>query len=416
MKKILWLCNVTFSDDKIIETGSWLQPLAVQLQLSRKVEIINITIGNVEKITRHDYNDIKQFIIPIRKFKCNVQIASIESCNDLVFLINELNPDLVHIWGTENIWASIYEQGYINLKTIIDIQGLLFVYTDYFYGGLNFREILQSIHLKEILMPWRILFQKKRLFKKRGQIEMTCLKKFKNISVQSDWVKSQVSIINPDANFFYTKIMLRDSFYKSSSWKFKVPCDNPIIFSSCSAATSYKGLHILLKAIFVLKTKYPYIQLNLAGNIFVGNRLKDGYSLFLNNLIKKYDLSNNINFLGSLNDQQLVDNLIVSNVCVVPSFIETYCLAFAEAMIIGIPTVVSYTGAMPEFAVNKEEALFYNSIDYGYCAHLINELINNQELAENLSKNSKKRRLLENDRNEVLKTQLNIYNSLLYDN
>ena len=112
----------------------------------------------------------------------------------------------------------------------------------------------------------------------------------------------------------------------------------------------------------------------------------------------------------------MVDNLIVSNVCVVPSFIETYCLAFAEAMIIGVPTVVSYTGAMPEFAINKEEALFYNSIDYGYCAHLIHELINNQELAENLSKNSKKRRLLENDRNEVLKTQLNIYNSLLYDN
>ena len=35
------------------------------------------------------------------------------------------------------------------------------------------------------------------------------------------------------------------------------------------------------------------------------------------------------------------------NVCVIPSFVETYCLALAEAMIVGCPTVVSYTSALP---------------------------------------------------------------------
>jgi len=234
--------------------------------------------------------------------------------------------------------------------------------------------------------------------------------------VQSDWVKCQVSIINPEANYYYTKIMLRDSFYKALPWEYKIPRDNPIIFSSCSAAVSYKGLHVLLKAIAVLKIKYPNIQLNLAGNINVGNRLQDGYSLFLNMLIKRYDLKDNVKFLGSLNENQIIDQLNKSNVCVVPSFIETYCLAFAEAMMIGIPSVVSYAGAMPELAINNEEALFYNSIDYRHCATLIDKLIQNQELAESLSKKSRKRRLLENDRNEVLKKQLDIYGSLLVKN
>ena len=49
-------------------------------------------------------------------------------------------------------------------------------------------------------------------------------------------------------------------------------------------------------------------------------------------------------------------------------FIETYCLSFAEAMIVGVPTVTSFTGAMPELARHGEESLFYNSIDYQTCA------------------------------------------------
>jgi glycosyltransferase involved in cell wall biosynthesis len=416
MIKIIWLCNVVFSEDKIVGNGSWLQPLAAQLQLSKKVQKFNITIGSVAQVTKQDYDGITQWIIPERKSKSNGQIASFESCTEVALLVKEVNPDLVHIWGTESIWASIYEQEFIKVKTIIDIQGLLSVYKDYYFGGLNFNEILQSINLKEILMPWRILFEKKRVFEKRGQVEKSCLKIFQNISVQSNWVKCHVSIINPEANYFHTKIMLRDSFYNASTWEYKIPSDNPLIFSSCSAAVSYKGLHVLIKAISVLKIKYPNIQLNLAGNINVGNRLQDGYSLFLNMLIKRYDLTDNVQFLGSLNEYQIIDHLNLSNVCVVPSFIETYCLAFAEAMMIGIPSVVSYAGAMPELAIDKEEALFYNSIDFGYCAYLIDKLIQNQELAESISKKSRKRRLLENGRNEVLKKQLEIYDSLLDEN
>lgn len=416
MKRVLWLCNVAFSESKIVGNGSWLQPLAEQLQLSGKVEIVNISIGNVTQIIRQDYKNIPQWLIPLRKCKIYGQVAPKESCIEIANIINEVNPDLVHIWGTESIWASVYEQGYIKSKTVIDIQGLLSVYTDYYYGGLTFKEILQSIHLKELLMPWRNLFQKKRVFGKRGKVEISCLKTFEYISVQSNWVKNQVSIINPTANYYQTKIMLRDSFYESSPWVYRSVEANPVIFSSCSAAVSYKGIHVLLKAVAILKIKYPDIQLNLAGTINIGNTLQDGYSLFLNMLIKKYDLKNNVHFLGSLNEFQIIDHLHKSNVCVVPSFIETYCLAFAEAMMIGTPTVVSYAGAMPELAINNEEAIFYNSVDHGNCASIIDKLIQNQDLAERLSKNCRKKRFIENDRERVLQTQLNIYNTLLNGN
>lgn len=413
MKTILWLCNTVFSNTDI-KKGSWLQPLAEQLQSSGKVNIINVSVGNTSKTTFHNYNGITQWVLPRKKQKCHGQIASLEICKEIRNIIEKENPDLVHIWGTEMFWASVFEQGFIKTKTILDIQGLLYAYTDYYYGGLTFKEILQSIHLKEIIMPWRTLFQKKKVFQIQGKAELKCLKSFKYISVQSNWVKSLVSIENPNAQYYDTKIMLRNAFYKATPWTYKTT-NTPVIFSSCASAVSYKGMHVLIKTLTVLKKKYPNIQLNIAGNVNVGNRLLDGYSIFLNLLIRKYNLQKNINYLGSINEHEIIKQLQNCNVCVIPSFIETYCLAFAEAMIIGVPTVASYAGAMPELAKHNEEALFYNSIDYRIAASHVDRLIHDQELSERLSENGRKRRFDENNREAVIKTQLEIYDKILND-
>ena len=130
-------------------------------------------------------------------------------------------------------------------------------------------------------------------------------------------------------------------------------------------------------------------------------------------MIKEYGLINNIIYLGSINSVQIVSELQNCNVCVIPSYIETYCLALAEALIIGVPCVVSYAGALPETAVPNEEALFYNSNDYIQGAALIKKIINNKELAINLGTNARSRRLIENDIESVLNTQMNIYNQLV---
>lgn len=413
MKKILWLCNTIFSETKITGTGSWLQPLAEKLQESGEVQIINITSGKTDTVIRQDFGSIQQWIIPIRPGKGYGQIASKTTCTEIAQIEEKVAPDLVHIWGTEQIWASVYQQGFIKTKALLDIQGLLFSYTDYYYGGLSFSDILHCIHLKEMMMPWRTLWNKKRIFRKRGLTELACLEDISCISYQSEWVKNQLVDINPTARYFPTKIMLRNMFYDCAPWKY-TPCGNkPVIFSFCSAAVPYKGMHTLLKALSILKQKYPHITLNLAGRINVGNKLLDGYSIFLHKLIKRYNLEDNVHYTGPLNEAQIIGHLQKSNVCVVPSYIETYCLAFAESMIVGVPTVASFAGAMPELAVHEREALFYNSMDYKTCAAHISTLIENKEYAEFISKNGLSRRKKQNDINTVVQTQLNIYNSII---
>lgn len=408
--KVLWLSNSAFVSEKTKATGSWVQPMAEQLALS--IDMVNVTDGMVEKPISNNFNNIKQWIIPTKTSHFN-QVASAETCSIVRDIIDVEKPDLVHIWGTEKFWASIYRKGYIDVPTILDIQGLLAPYTEYYYGGLSIKEIFQSIHLKEIIMPSRTLFHKKEVFRKRGMSETVNIKSFKHISYQSQWVKNYISFVNPSATLYPTKIMLRKAFVESQKWAFHNVGDSPVIFSTCSAAVTYKGMHIVIKAIALLKSKYPKIKLKLAGNITVGNKLLDGYSVFLNKLIKKYGLQENVIYLGSLDENQIIAHLQEANACVIPSFIETYCLAFAESMIVGTPTIASFAGAMPELAENGKEALFYNSVDYYTCAAYIDKVLQDKRLAEKLSENGRVRRMKENDIDIVVKTQLDIYNEVL---
>lgn len=414
MFKILWLCNVPFSTGNIKTTGGWLQPLAEALFKSGNCEIVNIAFGNVKSVQREVVNDITQYLLPNRKKSGFGQIANIRTCEEVAKIEREVNPDIVHIWGTENVWVSIHERGYIRCKkTFVDIQGILSSYTKYFYGGLSFLEILKCIHLKEVLLPNRTLFAKKERFRGRGKVEKKSLQSFEFISTQSDWVRNQMKIINPSACLLETKIMLREPFYSAIPWKYHFDGANPVIFTSASGAIPYKGIHVLLKSIQILKRQYPNIKLRIAGEMIIGKRLKDGYSIFLLKLIKKLSLEENIILLGSISADQIIKELQNCDVCVVPSFVETYCLGLAEALMLAVPCVVSYAGALPETAIPNQEALFYDSIDYMSASVHIMNLLEDSSLAERLGQNARLRRLIENDPSLVVKTQIDIYNKIL---
>ena len=169
---------------------------------------------------------------------------------------------------------------------------------------------------------------------------------------------------------------------------------------------------MLLKAVNLLKQKYPNIELRIAGVMYIGNLLKDGYSIYLGKLIRKLDLMDNVTLVGPIDDAQIVNEELNADVCVIPSFVETYCLSLAEAMMLGCPTVVSYTGALPFTSNPNSESLFYNSVDYAQCAANIERLFIDKEKALLLSRNSIEHRS-ENKKIEVVETQINIYKHII---
>lgn len=411
MKRILWLTNIRFSNIGLKGTGTWLQPLAASL--IPFYEIHHICCGRVQSVVYEEVEKIKQYVIPNRKTLYRTQIPDKETCEDVRSIVNQVKPDLIHVWGTESRWAYMQVLGIFNpYKTILDMQGFLLSCYESFYAGLSAIERFHCIGLKELIRPSSSIFANRRVLKKKAKVESKILRGYENISYQSDWIYNRLKGLGLTANFYATKIIVRSEFF---GHKWVSPKNSsPVLFSSTAAPHSYKGLHLLIKACSVLKQKYPNFILYIAGGVMNKKYgLLSGYETYLNTLIKRYKMSENIQFLGALSVDEMIEYQLKSDVCVVPSTVESYCLGLAESLSLGLPAVASYSAAMPTIAKDKEEVLFYSPMDFVDCAEKIVELYENHTLSASISSNSRFRRVSENREEIVLKTQIGIYKSIL---
>ena len=307
--KILWLCNARFSPDKLAASGGWLYAMASALAKTGKCEIINATFSFVAEVEQEECFGIKQYVVPLGHNQFSEK-KWIEATGKFVDeLIQKENIEIVHLWGTENLWGLIYQNGYIKAKTLLDMQGLVSEYVRYFYGGLTTKELFKCIGSRELLQrfPLATVFWEKKNYIRQGKVEVATIKAMEHISTQSDWIRHQVAYINPSSKIYKTCIILRDEFYDSTSWAFKECGDAPLIYSSASGSVTYKGMHILLRSVAVLKRKYPKIQLHVAGNYIQGKSTSTpGYSKYLVSLIEELGIKDNVLFLGPCNAERIV--------------------------------------------------------------------------------------------------------------
>jgi len=413
--KILWMSNVAFTSEPIKTTGSWIMPMAEGIiKNDETAEIVNVSFGSTATPVRNVFHGhLAQWLIPKRKLGDHGQTAPGSVVEDARRIISEEAPDLIHVWGTETCWPSVVAALSPATPCLLEIQGVLSRCHDFYFGGLDAAERLKSIHTKEVIMPWRSLAGKKRVFYKRGQMELRYMQAFRHIDYQSEWVRNVLSYEAPHATLHPTMCMERDDFYDSTPWTYKGRTNSPMIFTSASGAIPYKGLHRVLQALSILKRHFPTAQLHIAGDMSIGNRLTDGFSIYLKQLIKRLQLTDNVVMLGPVTAKQIVAELENADACIVPSYIETYCHAFAEALMVGCPVVCSFAGAMPELAAGGSEALFYNPDDVMQCAALTERLIKDKDLAQRLSANARARRMKANDRNSVVARQIEIYKTVI---
>lgn len=409
-KKILWMTNVRFSQSNIKSTGTWLQPLAEEISRNGNFELYHVALENTEDLICERIGEISQYLVPSKDIKIKDNLATSDSVKKI---INDVNPDIIHIWGTESVWFLMNRTGiFLNHLVLLDMQGVLKSCYESYYGGLGLLEQLQCIGLKELLKPSSSIWFVRNIFKKKALVEEQNLKSYEYISYQSQWVKNRLNEFGLRARLYSTKIILRDDFY-CHRWK---PCGNvsPVLFTITSSAVPYKGLHILIKACSIIRRKYPDFILNIIGGLFQGKyNIKTGYEIYLLRLIRKYGLTSNIRFCGSMSSSEIVQLQMKSDLSVVPSFVESYCLGMAEAMMVGMPVVAAYSAALPTIADDKIEALFYSPMDYIDCAEKIINVFEDKELALYLSSNAMKRRVQENGVENVVNTQISIYEEII---
>jgi glycosyltransferase involved in cell wall biosynthesis len=414
--RVLWFTNCPLRNSDISSTGTWIQPLAEGLLSLNSVNLAVIAFADTSHFKRQDYNEIPQWVVPIREKIGRDGLPSKKLIRNIIEACEWFKPDIVHIWGVELYWGLLTSRKYISYPTLLEMQGLKKACAKYFIADLTVKELIRCIGIKEIIKLKTIAGYRKE-YLKWGKYEEEIIINHKFISVQSEWMSAQITGINPYSRQYYVDLMLRQPFYSAKPWgdfnnERIESFPGKYIFISSSGGTIYKGIHVALRAFSVLKKKYPHLRLRVAGDIQKKGLRQDGYVSWLNNLSCELSVEKSVDWLGPLTAEQIINELQYCSANVVCSFVESYCLALAEPMYIGVPCVTAFNGGTSWIAEDGKTALFFQPGDSMMCAHLIDCILKDNLLATNLSNNARIFGHIRNKHERIVKNQLDIYNDV----
>lgn len=147
------------------------------------------------------------------------------------------------------------------------------------------------------------------------------------------------------------------------------------LIGNIAGLNNYKGQDVLLRAFALVQGRYPESRLVIAGE---GPRRAE-----LTRLASELLPQGSYSFLGSVKDvKSLLDSL---DVFVFPSVDEGFGIAAVEAMLRGVPVIVSDAGALPEIISNDVNGLVVPANREEELAAAIMKLLADRDLAERLS-------------------------------
>lgn len=418
--KVLWLINIPLPEvsllmnEKTSPFGGWLVNTSKCLTNEKKIELfIVFPKAGICSTRYYKGKSIQYHAFPeitgesIRLLERNVHLETI---------LDETNPDIVHIFGTEfaHTLAMINLCKDKGVKTIITIQGLVSFIAKHYLSNLP-RRVINRFTFRDLIKRDNILKQRSK-FENRGLLEIRAIEKTINIIGRTVWDKACVSQINPLAEYYSCNETLREEFYKHK-WLLE-ECEKYSLFIS-QASYPIKGAHYMLEAMPLILKRFPNTKLYIAGpDITKGHLLQNkvkqtSYTKHIKDLIGKNNLKNNVVFTGLLDEQEMCKRYLKSHIFVSPSSIENSPNSLGEAMILGVPSVASYVGGIPDMLRDKEEGFLYQHDAPYMLAHYICEIFENEELALKISKNARKRALKTHDREENTRRLIEIYNEIV---
>lgn len=418
--KVLWFSNtpamgINFlnKDSQIKGTGGWIYSLNKVVE--SKVEL-SIAFHFPYKRTKFKYGETVYYPI----FTGNIIIQNLkkrflgsvyddEFLNQYLNVIEEVKPDIIHIHGTENSFLCLL--GLINIPIVISIQGNLNVVHHRFLMGfngqyLNYRNFELSIN--SLLFGSNNFNKQYSAMGKMALIEEKYFKLAKNVIGRTEWDRRISRVLAPHSNYFIGNEILRDNFY-NSIWNNLYTTGKIILFST-NGNTYYKGFETICHALSILNNLNYNVEWRVAGV---------SENSLINIISRKYLGTKyprrGLKLLGSLGDQELINNLLQANIYVMSSHIENSPNNLCEAMILGIPCVSTSAGGTPSILADNLEGLLVQDGDPWAMAGAILELVNDPVKSSTFSINARKKALERHNQESIVNGLVNIYQQIIID-
>jgi len=394
---------------------SWIDALLEELKNYQNISLGIVLPIDSKHFQRDQKDNIKLYGLPnpkernILRKAYNKMIYATESSkinSHIKTVVDDFNPDIIQIFGTENPFGLIIPQ--LNKPVIMHIQGFLLVGERKYFTGLSRCEQFRYTSWKDLLFL-RGNYNGFFTFRKRAKVEEKVIKSCHYFMGRTDFDRRIIALLSPKSTYFHCEEFIRKEFFEKC-WNF--PLGDEIVGISILKGTTSKGIDLLVESSMVLQKHIPFtIKFKICGvssNEEIVKILKKKY--------KKDKCFENIEFLGKLTAAELVTQLSNANFYVHPSYIENSPNSVCEAMALGMPIVATKVGGVNSIIQDKIEGLLVQEGDPYSLAGAIVELINNYEYAVSLGKNARARAICRHNPLQLKNSILKIYEKLIFEN
>ncbi len=406
--KVLWLSNIIFPEVSQaigmpkVAIGSWLMaykavldehyPQHLDLHIISPYEggtFMNVKVGGA-----------CYYLYPEKNTPNRLRKWLDEICKTI-------DPDVVHLHGSEFPHSSMLFNAANPRKPVLSVQGLVSVCASYYYAGL---ELDKKATLRDLLKHDTPRNQRDG-FARRGIAEVELIKKLHHAIGRTSWDHAHCQAINPSLKYYKCNEPMRGSFYQAR-WDI-ARCNRHTIFA-CHSSSPLKGLHKLLEALPLVRRHFPDVQLFLPGaNLAERPWYKArAYWKIIKRLIEKHQLQGTVHFLGNLDEQQMVAQLLSANAFVCPSAIENSSNSVCEAQLAGLPVVASYVGGMMDLVDDGTTGFLYRFEETEMLAEKLCRIFADDKLAAAISQNEREAAAIRHDRKAIAAALWEIYNEI----
>lgn len=412
--KVLWFSNTPANSDEFLHnelkgTGGWLKSLDTKLQ--EKVDL-HIAFYTNDKTENFSYLNTAYY--PIHKASRNfidkitdrfvTKIIFKEDVNKYLQIIKEVNPDVIHVHGTEMPFGYIQEK--TNIPVVISIQGNITVLKHKYFSGIEKSCINRLDDFKQICLKNTSFLKQYNRFKIWEEGEQEILKESKYIIGRTDWDYRITRILAPNSKYFYVSEILRNSFYKDETL---LQIEDKFVISTTNGNNLYKGFETLCFALSMLnKNGFQNFEWRVAGIQEFDPIVKLVKKKLGKNFPKK-----NLVLLGSLNEQQLHSSLLETNLYVMTSHIENSPNNLSEAMILGIPCIATFAGGTGSIIENNVDGILIQDGDPWVMAGAILELKSNESKMRKMGEKARLTALKRHDSSQIVEDLLIVYKNII---
>lgn len=325
--------------------------------------------------------------------------------NQIEQIIQDFQPDIIHLFGLENPMANIL--GNTRVPVVVHLQGLLAPCDNAFFPvGFNKSSFLFPISIREWLLRNGYIFAKNSIHI-RGKRESSLFKKVEYAMGRTEWDYQVSQLLAPQSIYFHVNEVLREPFYRNAGkWIWK---DKKLTLISTISNTMYKGLDLILKTASILKreTQIPFEW------IVVGINRKDKITTFFESKLNIKSDEVNVTYKGVYDAESLCNELLQSHIYIHPSYIDNSPNSLCEAQLLGLPVIGTYVGGIPSLIKDKETGITIPANAPYELSYHIKECYMNRDYCLQLGHNGFKSANERHDKNTIKLKLLKVYESII---